>query len=85
MHESQVQIHYAPASVGALIDTALLRRAIRDAEGGHAGGERVPVSRRPWRLAIRALITLCLRHGQSRRTDVPAGEGAIAGVEKSGD
>jgi hypothetical protein len=59
MHESQARIHYAPASVGALIDTALLRRAIRDAEGGKPD-EFVPASRRAWHTAIRALVLLRL-------------------------
>jgi hypothetical protein len=62
MHESQASIHYAPASVGTLIDTGLLRRVIRDAEGGKPDNELVPASRRPWRIALRALVELCLRH-----------------------
>ena len=61
MHESQARIHYAPVSVGALIDTGLLRRAIRDAEGGQPDDEVVPAARRPWRIALRALVELCLR------------------------
>jgi hypothetical protein len=66
MHESQTSIHYAPASVGALIDTGLLRRAIRDAEGGNPDNEFVPASRRAWRIALRALVELCLRRRKTR-------------------
>lgn len=61
MHQSQDQIHYAPASVGALIDTGLLRRAIRDAEGGKPDNEHVPATRQPWRIAMRTLVARCLR------------------------
>jgi hypothetical protein len=84
MHESQARIHYAPASVGALIDTALLRRAIRDAEGANPVDAFAPVSRRPWRSAMRAFVNVCLRRGKPGRTGASEDARAIAGVEKSG-
>ena len=35
MHASQAPLHYAPASVGALMDPEFLRGAVSDADGRH--------------------------------------------------
>jgi hypothetical protein len=34
MHAGQTPLHYAPASVGALMDPGFLRGAVLDADGG---------------------------------------------------
>ena len=35
MHADEARLHYAPTSVGALMDPTFLRDAVRDAEGGY--------------------------------------------------
>ena len=56
MHAGQAPLHYAPVSVGALMDPAFLRDAVHDAEGEHhaALGTRRGLSR--WRTALRRAI-----------------------------
>jgi len=63
MHPSQSQVHYAPASVGALMDPAFLRGVVLDADGVHPPGAdtpRIAVKER-WRMALRSAASLLRR------------------------
>jgi len=62
MHAGQTPLHYAPASVGGLMDPVFLRRAVLDAEGGrHAdAGTGATRSRRHWCAAWRRLVARLL-------------------------
>jgi hypothetical protein len=63
MHAHHVEPHYAPSSVGALMDPVFLRGAVIDANGGHrAEGASPPRLWLRWRRAIRAIATACRRH-----------------------
>ena len=53
MHSPHSHPHYAPSSVGALMDPGFLRRAVDDAEAqGHAQRSRVPLPKSAWRCAM---------------------------------
>jgi len=63
MHAGQVPLHYAPVSVGALMDPAFLRDAVHDAEGEQHHGS-APTRWRPmprWRVAVERAIARILR------------------------
>jgi hypothetical protein len=63
MHAHDAQPHYSPASVGALMDPALLRRAMIDANGGHQPESNSSLALRlRWRLAIHAVAAVFWRH-----------------------
>ena len=63
MHEHHGQAHYAPASVGALIDTAFLRRAAMEANDERRAERTLPSAMRlRWIDAMRALIVALRRH-----------------------
>jgi len=63
MHAHQVQPHYAPTSVGALMDPAFLRNAVIDANGDRrAESPASPSLRLRWRLAIQAIAVALWRH-----------------------
>jgi hypothetical protein len=62
MHAHQVQPHYAPSSVGALMDPAFLRDAVLDANGDRRAESTVsPSLRRRWQLAIAAIAAALRR------------------------
>ena len=63
MHSSQSQVHYAPASVGALMDPEFLRGAVLDADGVHQLGadSRRIAARERWRIALRSAASLLRR------------------------
>ena len=53
MHSPHSHPHYAPSSVGALMDPGFLRRAVDDAESqGHAQQAWIPAPKFAWRSAI---------------------------------
>ena len=57
MHAGQDSLHYAPASVGALMDTAFLRHAVHDVQGAsHPAAEMSPGRRPTWRIALRHMM-----------------------------
>jgi hypothetical protein len=63
MHAHQVQPHYAPSSVGALMDPAFLRNAVIDANGDRrAESIASPSLQRRWRMAIDAIAAAFRRH-----------------------
>jgi len=63
MHAHPVQPHYAPTSVGALMDPAFLRNAVIDANGDRrAESTASPSLRQRWRLAVDAITTALRRH-----------------------
>ena len=63
MHEHHGQAHYAPASVGALIDTAFLRRAAMDANDERRVEPPLPSALRiRWNVAMHALAVALRRH-----------------------
>jgi hypothetical protein len=60
MHAHPTEPHYAPASVGALMDPTFLRDAVRDANGDYRTAERLsPMLLLRWRDAMRALAAAC--------------------------
>jgi len=63
MHAHQDQPHYAPASVGALMDTSFLRGAVIDANGDRRA-ETTPSAtlRLRWRAAMDAVAAVFKRH-----------------------
>ena len=63
MHAHQDQPHYAPASVGALMDPAFLRGAVIDANGDRRD-ETTPSAALRLRLqaAMHAIATVFRRH-----------------------
>jgi len=63
MHAHQDQPHYAPASVGALMDTSFLRGAVIDANGDRRA-EATPSAtlRLRWRAAMDAVAAVFKRH-----------------------
>lgn len=65
MHAHQDQPHYAPASVGALMDPVFLRAAVIDANGDrHAertSSARLRLGLR-WRIAVHAVAAVFRRH-----------------------
>jgi hypothetical protein len=63
MHAHQTQPHYAPSSVGALMDPVFLRGAVIDANGGHrAESAASPRLWLRWRVAMRAVAAVCRRY-----------------------
>lgn len=63
MHEHLTQPHYAPASVGGLMDPAFLRGAMLDAEGGRrAKSTSLPAKRPRWRTAVQAVAAFFRRY-----------------------
>lgn len=63
MHEHNGHAHYAPASVGALIDTAFLRRAAMDANDERRIERASPSAMRlRWIGAMRAFAFALRRH-----------------------
>ena len=63
MHAHQDQPHYAPASVGALMDTAFLRGAVIDANGDRPAERTSSATLRlRWRIAMHALAAAFRRH-----------------------
>jgi hypothetical protein len=63
MHEHLTQPHYAPASVGALMDPAFLRGAMLDAEGGRRAESTSPPATWPrWRTAVHAVTAFFRRY-----------------------
>ncbi|CAN5299125.1 hypothetical protein BH11PSE9_BH11PSE9_15310 [soil metagenome] len=63
MYSQHSHPHYAPSSVGALMDPAFLRRAIDDAEAhGHAQQALAPAPKAAWRCAMASWVdTLAAR------------------------
>ena len=47
MHASQSHVHYAPSSVGALMDPAFLRGAVLDADGVRPQVEMAAAGKNP--------------------------------------
>jgi hypothetical protein len=64
MPPHQNQPHYAPASVGALMDPAVLRGAVIDANGDRRRAERTsPLTLQArWRVAMHADAAVYRRH-----------------------
>ena len=63
MHAHQDQPHYAPASVGALMDTAFLRGAVIDANGDRRAETTSSLTLRlRWRGAMHAVAAVFRRH-----------------------
>ncbi len=63
MHSPNSHPHYAPSSVGALMDPGFLRRAVDDAESqGRAQQAQVPAPKAAWRSAMASWVdTLAAR------------------------
>ena len=63
MHAHQAEPHYAPASVGALMDPVFLRGAVIDANGGRRD-ERDPslALQQRLRVAMQAVAAVFRRH-----------------------
>lgn len=81
MHAHQAQPHYAPSSVGALMDPAFLRAAVNDANGDRrAESTPSPTLRLRWRAAMHAVAAALRRHCHS-----DASSRAIAAARRSGD
>ena len=64
MHTQQSSLHYAPVSVGGLMDPDFLREAVQDAEGRH----RSVSSAGRWRAAVLATTRAWLSHRPSTTT-----------------
>ncbi len=62
MHAHPTQPHYAPASVGGLMDPAFLRWTVIDAEGGRRAGSTSPAMRPRWRTVMHAVTAIFRRH-----------------------
>ena len=63
MHGHQDRPHYAPASVGALMDPAFLRSAAIDASGDRRAENSSPVTlRQRWLFAVHAVAAALRRH-----------------------
>jgi hypothetical protein len=63
MHAHQDQPHYAPASVGALMDPAFLRAAVNDANSDRrAENTSSATVWLRWRIAIHAVAVVFGRH-----------------------
>ena len=63
MRAHQTQPHYAPASVGALMDPGFLRGAVIDANGDRRAERSTPVPlRRRWQLVVHAVAAIFRRH-----------------------
>lgn len=63
MHAHQDQPHYAPASVGALMDPSFLRGAVIDANGDRrAENASSAALRLRWRAAMHAVAAVFKRH-----------------------
>ena len=63
MHAHQDQPHYAPASVGALMDPAFLRGAVIDANGDRRAETTSSAAwRQRWRAAMHAIAAVFKRH-----------------------
>jgi hypothetical protein len=63
MHGHQDRPHYAPASVGALMDPAFLRGAALDASGARRTESTSSVTMRErWRVAMRSIAAVFRRH-----------------------
>jgi hypothetical protein len=63
MHTHQAQPHYAPSSVGALMDPAFLRRAVTDMNGeDHDTKVAASTLRLRWQLALHAIAAAFRRH-----------------------
>lgn len=61
MHAGRDSPHYAPTSVGALMDTAFLRHAAHEFRGEHhATAETRPRLRQAWRSSLRRAIARLL-------------------------
>ena len=61
MYTPQHQPHYAPSSVGALMDPVFLRQAVNDAdEQGFARESAPTVDPARWRAAVRVAFNVCL-------------------------
>ena len=62
MHAHQTQPHYAPASVGALMDPGFLRSAVIDANGDRPAERIPPVPLRlRWQLVMHAVAAVFRR------------------------
>jgi len=62
MYTPREQPHYTPSSVGALMDPAFLRRAVRDAQAsGHAAVPPVKPAATRWQRAMRAVAAFFAR------------------------
>ena len=57
MHAGQAPLHYAPASVGALMDPAFVRDAVHDAEGEHRNARGTRREAPQWRKVLRRALT----------------------------
>ena len=63
MYEHHMQPHYAPSSVGALMDPGFLRRAAMEANGDRREeGPSLAILRWRWRDAIHAITAAFARH-----------------------
>jgi hypothetical protein len=63
MHAHPTQPHYAPASVGALMDPEFLRGAVIDANGDRHAEGRAPVPLRlRWQVVVHAVAAVFRRH-----------------------
>jgi hypothetical protein len=63
MHSHQTQPHYAPSSVGALMDPGFLRNAVIDANGDRRPENASPVTlSQCWRVATHVVADVFRRH-----------------------
>jgi hypothetical protein len=63
MHAHQAQPHYAPSSVGALMDPTFLRRAVIDMNGDdHDTKVESSTLRLRWQTALHAIAAALGRH-----------------------
>ena len=61
MHAGRDSLHYAPTSVGALMDTEFLRHAAHDVQGGHDAAAQARQRLRPtWRTVLRRAVARLL-------------------------
>ena len=73
MHHQQSQLHYAPVSVGGLMDPGFLREAVQDSEGRMRSKSAPGRLQAGWRAAVLATTRMWLA---ARTPAAPSGDGS---------